>query len=256
MRKGTQWQWDVECAPPGTLAKLANTPPLTSSWSMTSRCWSAEFSWCPCHKQVHFNNPPPIFPLDTQQLNHKIRKCLLCQVAVPGWDSQNGPAVHFRLSAKNTWIGSRKLDPWQLAPIEEPDDEKVSVQEQFKKKQFQLSPNETWVEHPELMSRKKKPEPEAWTHRGEAPWTNVDPHGSECNSSAAHILGFALNYASVPQFNRGTNEKKKMTGFVDWYETLEPPMGRPPPGGTWECLQPRNRPTKDIPESGSASSCA
>ena len=175
---------------------------------------------------------------------------------MPGWDSQNGPAVHFRLSAQNTWIGNRKLDPWQLAPIEEPDADEVSVQEQFKKKPFKLSPNVAWVEHPELMSRKKKPEPEAWTHRGEAPWTNVDTHGSECNSSAAHILGFALNYASVPQFNRGTNEKKKMIGFVDWDEMLEPPMGRPPPGRTWECLQPRPRPTKDIPESGSASSCA
>ena len=167
--------------------------------------------------------------------------CVLCQVAVPGWDSPDGAAVHFRLNDKNLWEGDRKREPWQLAPVEEPDNPRISVQEKFKKEHYQRDPQEKWEERPELMNRKKRPPPEEWSHRGERPWTNVDPTGSECNSSAVHILGFALNYATVPEFNKGANQKKKMIGFVDWETSLEPPLGRPPPGGVWECVQSRRR---------------
>jgi len=62
--------------------------------------------------------------------------CVLCQVAVPGWDSPDGAAVHFRLNDKNLWEGDRKREPWQLAPVEEPDNPRISVQELFKTEQF------------------------------------------------------------------------------------------------------------------------
>ena len=91
---------------------------------------------------------------------------------------------------------------------------------------------DNFKEHPELMSRKKRPE--HWDHKGEAPWTNVDPHGHECNSSAAHIVGFMFNYATVQEFNKGANAKRKNRGFVNWDSSLEPPIGRPPSGGTWD----------------------
>jgi len=63
--------------------------------------------------------------------------------------------------------------------------------------------------------------------KGEIPWTNMDEHDSEEQSSVAHVAGFFVTHTSATVCRRSTCLSRAKECFDDWNWDLEVPCGKP-----------------------------
>lgn len=151
--------------------------------------------------------------------------------------------VFFQLPRDQLWGPESDENPkevkrsqWQVGYAPAGDE----LQESFRKEPFMMadiqaassSSGGTWVPQKELLKRQQRLPPNSPV--GEQPWTNVDNWGTECTSAACTIVGFAVGYQGLVGFNKTTTASRKDNGFVGFDPSLEPPLARPPPNGTWE----------------------
>lgn len=150
-----------------------------------------------------------------------------------------------------------KRGGWQLMPANSVNLELPSegYQAAFRKAQFKpdaATVGRDWAPHPALASRKERESMTEWSKEGEQPWTNMDPWGSECISQAVHVIGFCVGYQGLVSFNKSVTDARKDRGFLSFDPQLEPPVGRPPPDGTWDGTARRER--QSVPSAGLPSS--
>lgn len=194
------------------------------------------------------------------------RASVLRQVLVAGDASVGGPGVYFQLPKELLWGPAApgdpqqvKREPWQVMAAKEVrlSKQEQGYQESFRQKEFKptvATLPEGWAPDPEMANRKQREIMTEYSQEGEKPWTNMDPWGSECISQAVHVIGFAVGYQNLTNFNKTVTDSKKNKGFVGFDIKLEPPLGRPPPDGSWDGTELRER--QSAPSARQSSSSA